>query len=322
MDIDCMNSNGKSSMLDEGKQLIFDASNMKHYSNIPKQYIWPDYEKPCVVAQELPFPVIDLRGFFYEGWPWLSGKLAYRGVPGSGVRNAPPAKLGDPVVAQKVSRIVDEAYSSHSFFLVNHGVDANLISNAHCYLDAFFDLQLSEKQKAQRKIGEYFGYASRFTERFSSKFPWIEILSFRYSTKESSSHIVEEYFQRTLGECFNHLGCYQMEDTRVAYTELWDEDFTAARSQQRKGRKKGKQLTVHQIVHHSSAKTGIFCLDMMVEVIIRQENDGPPDRPSLGDQKWDIQLRLDGPLDGPSNFWQPTILAVVRWPEKGLTALA
>ncbi|KAM3356009.1 hypothetical protein P3S68_022723 [Capsicum galapagoense] len=126
MDIDCMNSNGKSSMLDEGKQLMLDASNMKHDSNIPKQYIWPDYEKPCVVAQELSFSVIDLRGFF----------------------------SGDPVVAQQVSRLFDEAYSSHNFFLVNHRVGANLISNAHRYLDAFFDLQLSEKQKAQRKIGE------------------------------------------------------------------------------------------------------------------------------------------------------------------------
>ncbi|PHT57092.1 Katanin p60 ATPase-containing subunit A1 [Capsicum baccatum] len=28
-----------------------------------------------------------------EEWPWLSGKLAYRGMPGSGVRNAPPTKL-------------------------------------------------------------------------------------------------------------------------------------------------------------------------------------------------------------------------------------
>ncbi|KAM3249377.1 hypothetical protein P3L10_011146 [Capsicum annuum] len=179
MDIDCMNSNGKSSMIDEVKPFIFDAPHMKHDSNIPIQFIWPDDEKPCVVAQELSVPSIDLKGFF----------------------------SGDPVIAQQLSRLVDEACRSHGFFLVvNHGFDAYLISNAHRYLDAFFDLPLSEKQKAQRKIGEHFGYASRFTERFSSKFPWKETLSFRYSAEEGSSHIVEEYFQRTLGESFNHLG--------------------------------------------------------------------------------------------------------------------
>ncbi|KAM3248690.1 hypothetical protein P3L10_010459 [Capsicum annuum] len=147
--MDCKNSNGKSSMQDERKKLIFDASHLKYDSIIHIQFIWPDDEKPCVVAQELFIPFIDLRGFF----------------------------SGDPMVAQQVSRLVDEACRSHGFFLlVNHGVDANLISNAHYCLDAFFDLLLSEKQKAQRKIGEHFGYASRFTERFSSKFPWKETL--------------------------------------------------------------------------------------------------------------------------------------------------
>ncbi|PHT63837.1 hypothetical protein T459_32366 [Capsicum annuum] len=120
MDIDCMNSNGKSSMLDEGKPLIFDASHMKHDSKIPIQFIWPDDEKPCVVAQELSVPLIDLKGFF----------------------------SGDPVIAQQLSRLVDEACRSHGFFLVlNHGVDANLISNAHSYLDAFFDLPALKSKK-------------------------------------------------------------------------------------------------------------------------------------------------------------------------------
>ncbi|PHT98137.1 hypothetical protein BC332_32936 [Capsicum chinense] len=43
-----------------------------------------------------------------------------------------------------------------------------------------------------------------------------------------------------------------------------------------------EQLTVHQIVHHSSAKTRTFYLDVMVKVTIRQATDDPPDRPSLG----------------------------------------
>ncbi|KAH0659152.1 hypothetical protein KY289_027900 [Solanum tuberosum] len=170
-------TNGKSPMLGEEKPLIFDASHMKNESNIPTQYIWP--EKPCLVAQELHVPLIDLRGFF----------------------------SGDPAETQQTSRLVGEACRSHGFFLVvNHGVDSNLISRAHRYMDMFFDMPFSVKQKAQRKIGEHCGYASSFTGRFSSKLPWKETLSLRYTAKENSSHIVEEYFQRTLGESFNNLG--------------------------------------------------------------------------------------------------------------------
>lgn len=170
-------ANGKSPM-----PLIFDASHMKHESNIPKQFIWPDDEKPCLVTEELTLPLIDLREFF----------------------------SGDPSAAQQASRLVGEACRSHGFFLVvNHGIDTNLISNAHRNMDAFFDLPLFEKQKAQRKTGEASGYASSFTGRFSTKLPWKETLSFGYSAKEDSSHIVEEYFQTTLGESFNHLGYVQ-----------------------------------------------------------------------------------------------------------------
>ncbi|XP_055811993.1 gibberellin 20 oxidase 1-like [Solanum dulcamara] len=184
MTIDSIITNGKSPMLDKKKPLIFDASHMKHEFNIPTQFIWPDDEKSCAVAQELPIPLIDLKGFF----------------------------SGDPAAVQQASRLVGEACRSHGFFLVvNHGIDANLISNAHRYMDTFFELPLSVKQNAQRKIGEDYGYASSFTERFSSKLPWKETLSFRFSAKEDSSHIVEEYFQRTLGESFNDLGKFYQE---------------------------------------------------------------------------------------------------------------
>ncbi|PHT75924.1 Transcription factor bHLH35 [Capsicum annuum] len=53
------------------------------------------------------------------------------------------------------------------------------------------------------------------------------------------------------------------------------------------------ELTVHQIIRHSSAKTRTLYLDVTVEVTIHQETDGPPDRPSLGGQKRDILPRLD-----------------------------
>ncbi|KAH0636318.1 hypothetical protein KY290_036746 [Solanum tuberosum] len=85
----------------------------------------------------------------------------------------------DPVAAQQTSRLVGEVCNSEGFFLVmSHGVETNLISNAHCYMDTFFDLHLFTKKKAQRKIGEHCGYANSFTKRFSLKLPWKETLYF------------------------------------------------------------------------------------------------------------------------------------------------
>ncbi|KAK9292630.1 hypothetical protein L1049_020605 [Liquidambar formosana] len=164
---------------DEQKTLIFDASVLRHQPNIPEQFIWPDEEKPCANAQELPVPLIDLGGFL----------------------------SGDPVAALEASRVVGEACQKHGFFLVvNHGVNAKLVSDAHLYMDNFFELPLSEKQRAQRKLGEHCGYASSFTGRFSSKLPWKETLSFRYSAEKSSYNMVEEYFRNKMGEDFSQFG--------------------------------------------------------------------------------------------------------------------
>lgn len=163
---------------DDKKPLIFDSSVLKHESNIPRQFVWPDDEKPCRGAPELDVPLIDLGGF-------LSGN--------------------DGIAAKRASRLVDEACRSHGFFLVvNHGVDTNLISLAHRYMDMFFELPLSDKQKAQRKRGEHCGYASSFTERFSSKLPWKETLSFPYTVLQAS--MVDDYFRMTMGENFSHIG--------------------------------------------------------------------------------------------------------------------
>ena len=152
----------------------------QHQTNIPQQFIWPDHEKPSLKSPELHVPILDLGGFL----------------------------SGDPTSLAKASKLVDEACKKHGFFLVvNHGVDANLIANALRGLDKFFELPLHEKQKAQRKLGEHFGYASSFTGRFSSKLPWKETLSFGFSPNEGDySESVEEYFCKKLGEDFKHLG--------------------------------------------------------------------------------------------------------------------
>ncbi|PSR93386.1 Gibberellin 20 oxidase [Actinidia chinensis var. chinensis] len=181
------------------KPLIFDASVLQHEPNIPQQFIWPDHEKPSSAAPELSVPLVDLGGFL----------------------------SGDPAAAAEASRMVGEACLKHGFFLVvNHGVNARLISDAHCYMDSFFELPLCEKQRAQRKMGEHCGYASSFTGRFSSKLPWKETLSFRFSAEEDSSNIVQDYFKNTMGEDFNRFGkvyqdyCHAMSTLSLGIMEL------------------------------------------------------------------------------------------------------
>ncbi|XP_047166865.1 gibberellin 20 oxidase 2 isoform X2 [Vigna umbellata] len=118
--------------------LVFDASVLRHQLHIPSQFIWPDEEKACLDEPELQIPFIDLGGFL----------------------------SGDPLAATEASRLVGEACQKHGFFLVvNHGIDRQLISDAHLYMDNFFSLPLSHKQRAQRMPGEHCGYASSFTAR-------------------------------------------------------------------------------------------------------------------------------------------------------------
>ncbi|KAL9396832.1 hypothetical protein Peur_011085 [Populus x canadensis] len=159
--------------------LVFDASILQHQANIPSQFIWPDHEKPCLESPKLAIPPIDFGSFL----------------------------TGDPLAVSKATQLVNEACKKHGFFLVvNHGVDSKLIAKAHEYMNMFFGIQLSEKQRAQRKIGEQYGYASSFTGRFSSKLPWKETLSFRYCADNQSSDIVQEYFLNVMGENFKQFG--------------------------------------------------------------------------------------------------------------------
>ena len=160
-------------------QLVFDSSVLQYESNIPSEFIWPDYEKPCSDLPELVVPPIDLKAIL----------------------------SGDPLAVSNASRLVNEACKKHGFFLViNHGVDSSLILKAHEYINNFFGMQLSEKQRAQRKNGDPCGYASSFTGRFSSKLPWKETLSFQYCASNHSSKIVENYFVNVMGEDFRQFG--------------------------------------------------------------------------------------------------------------------
>lgn len=163
----------------EEDPLVFNASILQYQSSIPSEFVWPDHEKPCSGPPELVIPPIDLKGFF----------------------------SGDSLAISNAIQQVNEACKKHGFFLVvNHGIDSQLIAKAHEYMDLFFGMRLSEKQRAQRKIGEHCGYASSFTGRFSTKLPWKETLSFRYCASGQFPDIVEDYFVNVMGEDFRQLG--------------------------------------------------------------------------------------------------------------------
>ncbi|XP_058075007.1 gibberellin 20 oxidase 1-D-like [Magnolia sinica] len=163
--------------------LIFDAARLRYETNIPVQFIWPEEEKPSLKAEELLVPLIDLQCFLGES-------------------------------SDEAVRLAGEACRKHGFFqVINHGVDARLINEAHRCVDYFFTMPLTEKMRAQRKPGESCGYASSFTGRFSSKLPWKETLSFQYSPSpqddlqfHNGRPVVEDYFINVLGDSFHPFG--------------------------------------------------------------------------------------------------------------------
>ncbi|KAG6519446.1 gibberellin 20 oxidase 1-D-like [Zingiber officinale] len=159
----------------EAEAPVFDAAVLSLRADIPSQFVWPEEEKPTPDSQEeLVVPLIDLGGL-------ISGDAA------------------------AVARSVAAACEQHGFFqVVNHGIDAALIEEAHRCMEAFFGMPLLEKQRAQRRPGDSCGYASSFTGRFASRLPWKETLSLRFSP--SGDDIVRNYFVTTLGEEFCHLG--------------------------------------------------------------------------------------------------------------------
>ncbi|XP_072957169.1 gibberellin 20 oxidase 1-D-like [Typha angustifolia] len=158
--------------------LVFDAAVLSRQPDIPAQFVWPEEDKPTPeAAEELSVPLVDLSAF-------LSGNGA-----------------------ADVIRLVGDACGRHGFFqVINHGIDAELLAEAHRCVDAFFTMPLSEKQRAQRKPGESCGYASSFTGRFANKLPWKETLSFRFSSSPFGADSVLDYFVNTLGEEYRHYG--------------------------------------------------------------------------------------------------------------------
>ncbi|KAF8411721.1 hypothetical protein HHK36_004279 [Tetracentron sinense] len=166
-------------------------------TNIPSEFIWPHGDL-VHTQEELREPLVDLEGFF----------------------------RGDEVATRQAAEIIKAACLTHGFFQVtNHGVDARLIRAAHDHMDAFFKLPISKKLGARRKPGSMWGYSGAHADRFSSKLPWKETLSFGYH-ENSSEPIVLDYFKSVLGSDFEQTGlvyqryCEAMKELSLVIMEL------------------------------------------------------------------------------------------------------
>lgn len=83
-----------------------------------------------------------------------------------------------------------------------------LVSSAAPIITWTFSLtSFSLKNKKKReKFVRIIAILETLHDCFMSMFLWKETLSFQYSIKDNSYHIVEKYFQRIMGERFKNVG--------------------------------------------------------------------------------------------------------------------
>lgn len=157
---------------------IFDSSLLEKQTRIPRQFIWPNSDLVFQSREELNEPIIDLYGFIN----------------------------GDEVATKHAADLIKLACLNHGFFqVVNHGIDKHLISAAHYHIEAFFNLPVNHKLKARKKPGSTWGYSGAHADRFSSKLPWKETLSFGFNDNSEDS-VVLNYFLSVLGKDFEQTG--------------------------------------------------------------------------------------------------------------------
>lgn len=154
-----------------------DSALWQKQTNIPAEFTW---SKGDLISShgELMEPVVDLEGFF----------------------------RGEEVATQQAARMINDACLSHGFFqVINHGIDASLISAAHDQIDNFFMLPTSRKLEAQRMPGNMWGYSGAHADRFCSKLPWKETLSFGFDDC-SLNPMVVNFFKSKIGKDFEQTG--------------------------------------------------------------------------------------------------------------------
>ncbi|EXB75633.1 Gibberellin 20 oxidase 3 [Morus notabilis] len=170
---------------------IFDSSFLQNQTHVPKGFIWPDEDLPSNGTKGvLNEPLVDLEGFLN----------------------------GDEMATVRAAELIREACTSHGFFqVINHGIDSSLINLAHEHLESFFKLPASEKiNRAPKRPGCLDGYSAGHSERFATKLPWKETLTFFHES--GSVPVVKDYFTNNLGKDFEQKGIvYQ----RYSESMMW-----------------------------------------------------------------------------------------------------
>lgn len=145
--------------------------------SIPDQFVWPD-EHLGRAHEELNEPAIDLG--------------SYLG--------------GNPEAVKSAIKLVREACLSHGFFQVlNHGIDLELINAAQDCAVAFFKQPPGEKLKGKKQCGSLWGYSNAHAERFPSRLPWKETLTFGFHER-CRDPVIVEFFKSSFGQSYEHVG--------------------------------------------------------------------------------------------------------------------
>ncbi|XP_042381723.1 gibberellin 20 oxidase 2-like [Zingiber officinale] len=201
-----------------GGGVYFDSSSLRKQTRIPKAFVWPRSDRQ-VAIEELDAPVVDLHGFLH----------------------------GDEASTRRAAELVRLACERHGFFQVtNHGVAEQRVRDAMDCTDAFFKLQLPDKLRARRKPGSLWGYSGAHADRFSSKLPWKETLSFGHHDSDES--IVVDYFASTMGKNFDRMGkvyqmyCESMKKLSLAIMELLAISLGIERSHYRELFEEGRSI--------------------------------------------------------------------------------
>nr|GMD74131.1 gibberellin 20 oxidase 2-like [Ipomoea batatas]GMD79328.1 gibberellin 20 oxidase 2-like [Ipomoea batatas] len=174
----------------------------QHQNNlsIPKQFVWPD-QHLARAHEELNEPAIDLGSYFGA----------------------------DPDAARSAIELVRAACLSHGFFQVlNHGVDVELIRAAQDCAVAFFKLPAGEKMKGEKGRGRMWGYSNAHAERFPSRLPWKETLTFGFRERcgDDRPLTVDEFFKSSFGQSYEHVGlvfqkyCEAMKKLSIVIIEI------------------------------------------------------------------------------------------------------
>lgn len=161
----------------EVKTRFFDPTWLQMQPHVPTNFVWP---KECLVDanEEFQAPMVDLGGFL----------------------------SGDEDATQRSVKLIRKACSSHGFFqVINHGVDELLIGEAYEEMDGFFKLPIHRKVSVRKTPGSVWGYSGAHADRFSSKLPWKETLSFPFR-ENPLKPVVASFFNSNLGEDFEQAG--------------------------------------------------------------------------------------------------------------------